>query len=216
MMISGTIQIPGQLVVWTDIDPAHDGDFNRWYDREHMAERMGIPGFVWARRYRAVSGSRPYLALYRTETLAVFHSAVYQQAFQHQTSWSLTNFSRMRNNIRRVGTVDFEIGAGTGGALGLVHLPKIPAVCAAAAVRAKLAETLGIDGVLGGHLFTPDAKLSTPLTADPVPPPTDAMIYVEATNEPAATAAIRSIAESLGMIGVSLSTFALMWELRKA
>src|SRR3546814_7604945 len=57
----------GELFIWTDIDPAHEDDFNQWYDREHMAERAGIAGFQWARRYRATQGERRYLALYRTE-----------------------------------------------------------------------------------------------------------------------------------------------------
>jgi hypothetical protein len=201
-------------MVWTDVDPAYDQDFNRWYDREHMGERVGIPGFVWARRYRAVSGARPYLALYRTQSLAVFRSAPYQKAFQNQTSWSLTNFARMKDTVRRVGTVDFETGAGTGGALGLVHLPKLLDAAAAATVRAKMAETLIADGVLCGHVFAPDAGLSTPLSATgPATPPSDALVFVEATNEPAAAAAVRTISDALDVPGVALSTFTLLWEL---
>ncbi|MDQ2084585.1 hypothetical protein RA307_30765 [Xanthobacteraceae bacterium Astr-EGSB] len=214
MTISGTTQTAGQLVVWTDVDPAYDEDFNRWYDREHMGERVGIPGFVWARRYRAVSGGRPYLALYRTQSLAVFHSAPYQKAFQNQTSWSLTNFARMRDTVRRVGTVDVDMGAGTGGALGLVHLPKLLDAAAIATVRAKMAETLAADGVLSGHVLTPDAELSTPLSASgPVTAPSDTLVFIEATNEPAAAAAVRTISDALDMPGVALSTFTLLWEL---
>ena len=32
----------GELLIWTNIDPAHEDDFNRWYDREHMTERAAI------------------------------------------------------------------------------------------------------------------------------------------------------------------------------
>ena len=28
----------GLLCIWTDIDPAHEADFNHWYDREHIPE----------------------------------------------------------------------------------------------------------------------------------------------------------------------------------
>ena len=41
------------LCIWTDIDPAHEVDFNRWYDREHMQERVAIAGFQSARRFAA-------------------------------------------------------------------------------------------------------------------------------------------------------------------
>ena len=43
----------GMLITWMDIDPAEEADFNLWYDREHLAERVGIEGFVEARRWIA-------------------------------------------------------------------------------------------------------------------------------------------------------------------
>lgn len=65
-----------ELFVWTDIEPEYEADFNRWYDREHMEERVSLPGFQWARRYRAAATGTPrYLALYRAESIAVFTSA---------------------------------------------------------------------------------------------------------------------------------------------
>ena len=73
-------------MVWTDIDAVDEPDFNRWYDREHMQERVALPGFRCARRYRALRGCpRPYLALYDTGELAVFDSDAYRNAFEKQT-----------------------------------------------------------------------------------------------------------------------------------
>ena len=37
--IGGTI-----LVVMMEVDPAHEDEFNRWYDDEHLPERLEIPG----------------------------------------------------------------------------------------------------------------------------------------------------------------------------
>ncbi|HYD32592.1 MAG TPA: hypothetical protein VEB64_17245 [Azospirillaceae bacterium] len=67
MPLSGT----GMLVNFMDVDPAEEYDFNRWYDKEHLAERVAIPGFLEARRYVAEEGSAKYLALYTTETFDV-------------------------------------------------------------------------------------------------------------------------------------------------
>ena len=33
----------GLLLFMTDIDPAHEDEFNRWYEEEHLGERMAIP-----------------------------------------------------------------------------------------------------------------------------------------------------------------------------
>jgi len=43
----------GLLLVMADIDPANEEDFNRWYEEEHLDERMGIPGFLNAPRCTA-------------------------------------------------------------------------------------------------------------------------------------------------------------------
>jgi hypothetical protein len=45
--IGGTI-----LVVMMEVDPAHEDEFNRWYNDEHLPERLEIPGYVSARRFK--------------------------------------------------------------------------------------------------------------------------------------------------------------------
>ena len=57
----------GLLLMMTDIDPANEADFNRWYEEEHLDERMEIPGFINARRFTALEGGPKYLALYDLE-----------------------------------------------------------------------------------------------------------------------------------------------------
>jgi hypothetical protein len=41
----------GMLITVMDADPAEEEDFNKWYDREHIVERVAIAGFLEARRY---------------------------------------------------------------------------------------------------------------------------------------------------------------------
>ena len=40
----------GLLLMMTDIDPANEEDFNRWYEEEHLPDRATCPGFLTARR----------------------------------------------------------------------------------------------------------------------------------------------------------------------
>ncbi|CCJ50048.1 DUF4286 family protein [Bordetella parapertussis] len=200
----------GELFIWTDIDPAHEEDFNQWYDREHMAERAGIAGFRWARRYRSQHGRRRYLALYRTENLHVFGSAAYRQAFERQTPWSLANFARMRDTNRRVMVVSPLAGVGTGAALGLLRLGSVELAARAAALAASAQE---IEGVLALRVLTPDPQLSTPLPSeDPAARVLDPVLIIDATTEPAAAA--RSLAEQLELPTDGIQTFHLLWDLR--
>src|SRR5258707_535770 len=65
----------GMLLTSMDVDAADEAEFNRWYDREHLEERVAIEGFVEARRYVAHAASPKYLSLYSTQTFDVLDSA---------------------------------------------------------------------------------------------------------------------------------------------
>ena len=54
----------GMLLTSMDIDAADEAEFNRWYDREHLEERVAIDGFLEARRYVAHQTKPKYLCLY--------------------------------------------------------------------------------------------------------------------------------------------------------
>ena len=202
-----------QLFVWSDIDPDHEADFNQWYDREHMEERVRIPGFTGARRYRAVSGSaRRYLALYRASNLADFTSEAYRKAFTKQTQWSITNFGRMSNTRRRVMQVAQEGGFGWGGALVLIEL--VPDAMESDAVADVLGKLMAEEGVLRVHHMIPDATLSTPLPSENTEGRVLApCIAVDVTSEPIAEATLRQLTEKLGGAVREAETVRLMWSL---
>lgn len=93
----------GLLLVMMEIDPEHEDDFNHWYDTEHVPERLGIPGFVSARRFRAVEGEPKYLALYELESPAVLESEEYRHwTSEGQTDWTEFVLSRLTRFVRNV------------------------------------------------------------------------------------------------------------------
>lgn len=188
----------GQLFIWTDVDPAHEPDFNRWYDREHMQERMGIPGFLRARRFRAlIAGPRRYLALYDTESLAVFRTRDYQKAFAHQTDWSRRNFARMRDTQRRVGELTVDEGQGEGGALALFVFAGPDR--SAARLAPKFRDTVERAHVIRASLLETDLDLSAPLSAGAAPVRGDSVAMVEATDADAASGAADYLARLLAV-----------------
>ena len=50
----------GVVAIWHDLLPEAKGDFYEWHNREHMPERVGIPGFRRGRRYIATAGAPEY------------------------------------------------------------------------------------------------------------------------------------------------------------
>ncbi len=206
----------GLLCIWTDVDPVHELDFNRWYDREHMQERVAIPGFQSARRFAAVGDCpRPYLALYYTDNLGIFQTQPYRNAFTNQTAWSRENFTRMRGTQRRVGRLSLEAGAGEGGALALFVVPQ--ALLERAGVTSQLEQALTTlleqDHVIRATLLETDAGLSTPVTADAVAAPADALVMVEATRAEVAHQHARALSESLGLPAGEVYSFQSLWRL---
>ena len=203
-----------ELFVWTDIDSTFEDDFNEWYDREHMEERVAIEGFQWARRYRSTSPTaRRYLALYRTENINTFSTPSYQNAFLNQTDWSNTNFERMTNTNRRVMHVTREAGFGSGAAIALITLDTLEFDYDK---LDPIIDTITqIQGVIAVHYLKPDTQLSTPLPSeDPTTRKLEASLVIDATSQDAATLASKSIRQQLSLAEERIATFNFMWELR--
>src|ERR1700731_3097255 len=140
----------GMLLTSMDIDPSDEAEFNRWYDREHLEERVAIDGFIEARRYVAIEGSMPkYLSPYSTETFEVLDSPAYRKALANQTAWSKENIARFKNMVRSVARITISHGKGRGAWLGIVRMR--PARGQEDELRAGLHGALnpeGLDGVI--------------------------------------------------------------------
>ena len=112
----------GILAVWTDVEQAQEADFNAWYDREHVFERVGVPGFRSGRRYRAVSGSPRYLAIYQLDSPAVLDSPAYRQCLERPTDWTRRIMRHFRSSTRAVLTERLRLGTGRGGTVATLRI----------------------------------------------------------------------------------------------
>jgi hypothetical protein len=211
----------GMLVTSMDIDPAEEAEFNRWYDREHLAERVGIDGFIEARRYLAHAAGVKYLSTYSTQNIEVLDSPAYRRALANQTEWSRNNIAKFRNMGRVIGRITASGGQGRGAALAIIRLR--PAPDGQDGLRRRLAERLepgARDGIISLHLLESDPALSKSLT-DPEasnPGAGDWYILIEGTEiDVVAGVAERDFgASNLPDVPiVSTGTYRLMWDLAR-
>ena len=70
----------GALAIWNDIAPEGREVFFEWHGREHVAERLAIPGFLRCRRYVALRGSPEHFTFYETADLQVLTGPSYAGA----------------------------------------------------------------------------------------------------------------------------------------
>ena len=93
----------GLLVVMMDSDPTHDDDFNRWYNEEHVPERLACPGFLSARRFVAQPGTEPrFLTLYELETPGAVETPEYVHALNNPTPWTARTHEYRIKTVRGV------------------------------------------------------------------------------------------------------------------
>ena len=212
----------GMLLTSMDIDPSDDVDFNRWYDREHLEERVAIPGFLEARRYIAHQGSPKYLCLYSTETFDVLDSPAYRAKLASQTDWSRKSMARFKNMIRAVARITISRGQGRGAALGIVRLR--PAAGGEDKLRTALQQKLDpekSDGIISMHLIENDPALSKPLTDEPASPNLgsgDWFVLIDGTHVNAISAAIAALVgdnSAFKSSVISTGVYNLMWDLSK-
>ena len=209
----------GMLVTWMDVDPAEETDFNHWYDREHLAERVGIEGFLEARRWIADNASPKYFCTYSTDTFEALSGPAYRKVLANQTAWSTKHISRFRNPGRVVGRITVSRGIGRGSALGVVRLRPGPA--AHEATRGKLRELIDpgtLPGIISLHLIESDPELSKNLTTPDAPNPGagDWYVLIDGTELRAVSAMIDARFKNLDIPVVSTATYRLMWDLAKS
>ncbi len=211
----------GMLLTSMDIDAAHEAEFNRWYDREHLEERVAIEGFLEARRYVADEGAPKYLSLYSTETFEVLDSPAYRTALANQTDWSKANIGRFKNMIRGVTRITISHGNGRGAALGLIRLRP-----AGGGRHDKLREALrtaldpqSLDGVISMHLIENDPALSKPLTSEATDSGAgDWFILIDATDVAPAHATMTRLIDNVAIkpMVISSGAYRLLWDIAKA
>jgi hypothetical protein len=153
----------GILAIWNDIAPEGYEHFERWYTREHLAERVGVPGFRFGRRYEAVAGDRRFFAFYEVDAPAVLASAAYVERLEAPTPWTRETMRFWRNMVRTV--CDLRCAAGDLVGSHAVVLRADGAMSPTPEAEALVGDLARQDGVARAQLWTAAAG-QTPETAE--------------------------------------------------
>ena len=157
------------VAIWHDIAPEGLAAFLDWHHREHMPERLAIPGFLRGRRYRRVAGDgQEYFNLYEVTNFTVLVGPDYLARLNAPTPWTQRTVPHFRNVTRGLCRVAGSTGLGQGGVIATLRLA--PAAGREAELREHLRSAapalLAQTGVLGVHLGCTDADGSRIPTAE--------------------------------------------------
>jgi hypothetical protein len=90
----------GFLLNAMNVVPEHEAEFNDWYNNEHIPALAAVPGVLCARRFRATSANRKYVALYHLVSPEVQASEAWKNAAN--TPWTQKLRPHFRDHLRLV------------------------------------------------------------------------------------------------------------------
>lgn len=153
----------GLVAIWNDIAEDMRDEFFEWHPREHMQERMGVPGFRRGRRYISGDADIEFFTLYEASEPELLVSETYRKRLANPTEWSLKVLPSFRNNIRGICRAPYSDGYADGGFLSTIRLSAEasdrPTV--QAAIIDKLDGIVEQPHITGLHLLVCDLELSS-------------------------------------------------------
>jgi hypothetical protein len=187
------------LAIWHDIAREAEAEYGVWHTRQHMPERVGVPGFLVARRYVNWGLERErWFTLYETSTLETLGSEAYRARLNNPTHWSMRTQPNFRNFARSACVTSASVGRGVGGALATIRLGVAKGALAdfEAASEALAHRIAALNGVTGAHFGVAAPEVThvktreTELRASTVEEVFDAVAMVEGVGAREVTAAL--------------------------
>lgn len=157
------------VAIWNDITAESRSNFIDWHNREHIPERVAIPGFHRGRRYVAEVGAPEYFTLYEARNTDVLVGEAYLERLNNPTPWTRESTAHFRNTLRGVCSTIHSEGTGEGVFMLTLRFDADPA-------RAQELRTFLLDqallplndltGISGVHLCIADQAASGLETAE--------------------------------------------------
>lgn len=145
------------MVLYFDI-AGDNAEHDEWHTREHIHERLSIPGFLRATRWIATAATPNYLVIYELSGTEIGTSAPYLERLNHPTPWTTAMMSRYRGMIR--GFCSVVAGSGFGLGQAALSVRFTPAAGEESNLRDRLEREVlpalsSQRGMASVHLFQP-------------------------------------------------------------
>lgn len=202
------------LAIWHDIAPGAHEEYVEWHTREHMPERLSIPGFRTGKRLHRPDAERyVFGTIYAGDDVEVFRSPAYLERLNNPTPWTQAVAPSFRNFLRVACERVASAGSGDGGAMATLRFD-YAGPDSAARLRALtpdlVARVLALRGVCAVHLGLARAEIAavrtreTELRSRMSEKSFDAVLLIEGSSRAGLDAATRE-AELMALATSSLT-----------
>lgn len=151
------------VAMWWNVSDDHLGEFNEWHSKEHLPERLGIPGFNRGSRWQR-ENSGAFFVIYELATYETLVSPAYLDRLNHPTSWSTAMMPLHRDMTRSQCRVLASQGRGVATYMCPIKLSPARGHDDGLEehLRSVLAELPERVGVTGAHLLRTDTPEAAP------------------------------------------------------
>lgn len=208
------------VLIWNDIAPEGREAFYAWHDKEHVPERLAIPGFRRGRRYACPGHSPEWFTMYEADDLAVLTSPAYLERLNAPTPATRSTVAHFRRTSRAVCRVACTLGSSSGGYMLTLRLSgqrEQDAALRAWLANDAFARAMARTSIVACHLYAADDAASYVRTTEARDRAFDVpawVVLVEATTADAAHAARAIVASSeLAALGIAVRDDAAVYAL---
>ena len=99
------------MLLWYDVIPEQIAEHDDWHTRQHLPERVGIPGFIRAQRWVSNSPGSRYFVVYEVTDIEVLSSSPYLERLNNPTPWTSRTMSSFRGMVRGFCKLDSRHGS---------------------------------------------------------------------------------------------------------
>jgi hypothetical protein len=155
------------VVIWGEM-AGDAAEVDLWYAREHLYERLSVPGFLRARRCVRQLGSSSYFMIYELKDTSVLTSPGYLERLNNPTPWTKQIMAKATSGNRTLCKVVASHGLGIGAYLMTARVEVFdgPGSKLSAWMTGALASIAEQPGITGVHLLQRDTSLVRPDTKE--------------------------------------------------
>lgn len=192
----------GFLAIWSDVPRLHETNYLHWFTREHAAERVCLPGFIRVRLFRArLPEVCRYFIIYDLESSNTIASDPYLARLNDPTQWSRQIMPLLQNFTRGGGRRVACCGVGD----GAIVAPLLLRTFDGAPSEVMLHNLRALDRIASATHFEVDQRVSAVASYEKSlrtgDQSFDALLLVEALDDPALDAALDELRRTLSIDG---------------